>query len=632
MERKKSYEELLAENEALRPRLEELEETLHAIRNHEVDALMAEGPGGDQVFTLQGAEQPYRVLVETMAEGAATVTPDGVILYANGRLAEMLKASLNKILGASIYDFLVPRNGQTLEAMLFSCDRTGRRGEFLLKAADGEEVPVTLAVRPLSLDGVESFCIVASDLTEQKHAQEALEKARDHLEERVAERTAELSRVNATLQEEISERKRAEEGLKKAHNELERRVEERTAELTRAYGKLETAMAERAKVEQQLLQAQKMEAVGTLAGGIAHDFNNVLAAMIGFSELAADEIPADSTAQHHLKRVHEAGLRARELVKQILAFSRKSEGKRKQISLAPLIHETYALLRSSLPTTIQMPLAITTGDDYVLADSTQLQQVLMNLATNAADAMRKEGGQLTIGLSSVTFPRGSLLPDPDMAPGTYVKLAVKDTGMGMTEDVRQRIFEPFFTTKEIGKGTGMGLAVVYGIVKSHGGAVTVESEVGQGSTFEVFLPRAQKPEIKKEETTTSTLPTGTERILFIDDEELLVEMARNMLESLGYHVTIAKHPTDAWNLFLEDPSQFDLIITDQTMPDTTGLTLAQKMLRVRKEIPIILCTGYSEMVSADKAKEAGICEFIMKPMMKRELAETIRKILDQRKG
>jgi PAS domain S-box-containing protein len=390
-------------------------------------------------------------------------------------------------------------------------------------------------------------------------------------------------------------------------------------------------ITERKQLEEQLRRAHKMEAIGTLAGGIAHDFNNILAAMIGFAELAADDIPADSRAQHRLKRVYEAGLRARELVRQILAFSRKSEGERKKISITSLVRETHALLRASLPTTIEMPLASATTEDYVLADPAQIQQVIMNLATNGAHAMR-DGGQLAIAVSSVTFASGSLLPDPEMEPGAFVKLTVKDTGTGMTDEVRQRIFEPFFTTKEVGKGTGMGLAVVYGIVKSHGGTVTVKSEVGQGSIFEVYLPRAQKPEITGEETTISTLPTGTERILFVDDEELLVEMARHMLESLGYHVTVATNGRKAWKLFLEDPSQFDLIITDQTMPDTTGLILAQKMLRVRKEMPIILCTGYSEMVSADKAKEAGISEFVMKPVVRKELAETIRRVLDGRRA
>ncbi|HVN22378.1 MAG TPA: PAS domain S-box protein [Syntrophorhabdales bacterium] len=426
----------------------------------------------------------------------------------------------------------------------------------------------------------------------------------------------------------VTARVKMEEALRKAHDELERRVEERTAELTQAYKRLETEMTERAKVEEQLWQAQKMEAIGTLAGGIAHDFNNVLAAIIGFTELAKDNIPADADAQHHLNRIFQSGLRGRDLVKQILAFSRKAKGERKELSFTPLINETHALLRSSLPSTIQMPLLISTNDDHVFADATQLQQVLMNLATNAADAMREEGGQLTIALSSVVFPEGSVLPDPDMSPGTYLKLTVKDTGMGMTEDVRQRIFEPFFTTKELGKGTGMGLAVVYGVIKSHNGAVTVQSEVGQGSTFDVFLPHVQKPEATREETRAFALPRGTERILFVDDEELLMEMGQSMLEHLGYQVTVAANGAEAWNLFLEDPSRFDLVITDQTMPDVTGLTLARKMLRVRKELPIILCTGYSEMVSPEKAKDVGICAFVMKPVVRKDLAETVRRVLD----
>jgi CheY-like chemotaxis protein len=219
-----------------------------------------------------------------------------------------------------------------------------------------------------------------------------------------------------------------------------------------------------------------------------------------------------------------------------------------------------------------------------------------------------------------------------MGPGTYVKLTVKDTGTGMTEEVCRRIFEPFFTTKQQGQGTGMGLAVVYGLVKSHGGAVTMQSETGQGSTFEVFLPQAQKPEAKTEETTTKVLPTGTERILFVDDEEMIVETAQRMLSGLGYRVTTAANGTDAWSLFVEDPFRFDLVITDQTMPAVTGILLAQKMLEVRKDVPIILCTGHSDSVSGEKAQNVGIRAFVMKPVTRKDLAETIRGVLDTQTG
>jgi PAS domain S-box-containing protein len=391
-------------------------------------------------------------------------------------------------------------------------------------------------------------------------------------------------------------------------------------------------ITEQLKLEAQLRQTQKMEAIGTLAGGIAHDLNNILAAIIGFTELVIDDVSDNADVQHKMEQVLKAGFRGRDLVRQVLAFSRKTEGERKEISLTSLVKETQALLRAALPSTIAMDLAITTTDDYVRADLTQLQQVLMNLATNAAYAMREDGGLLTIGISSVTFSERNLLPDSEMEPGTYVKLAVKDTGTGMTDEVRRRIFEPFFTTKQQGQGTGMGLAVVYGLVKSHGGAVTVQSEIGQGSVFEVFLPQAQKPEAKTEQTPTSVLPSGTERILFVDDEELIVETARRVLAGLGYRVTTAQQGSEAWDLFVEDPFRFDLVITDQTMPAVTGVMLAQKMLEVRKNIPIILCTGHSDSVSADKAKDAGIRAFVMKPVTRKELAETIRGVLDSQEG
>ncbi len=389
---------------------------------------------------------------------------------------------------------------------------------------------------------------------------------------------------------------------------------------------------DRRNLEEQLRQAHKMEAIGTLAGGIAHDFNNILAAIMGFTELAIDDAWDNPHIRHEMEQVLKAGLRGRDLVRQILAFSRKSEGKRQAVSMTKALEETLSLLRASLPSTIKMTLAITTTDDYVLADPAQPQQVLLNLATNAADAMQERGGELTIELSSAMFGEHSRLPDPDMERGAYVRLAVKDTGCGMTEDVRERVFDPFFTTKERGKGTGMGLAVVYGIVKNHGGAVTVQSRVGHGSTFAVLLPQIGKPEKSEDKLPTAPLSRGTERILFVDDEGPLVETGKGMLESLGYRVTIARDGTEAWNLFSKDPSQFDLVITDQTMPDMTGVVLSQKILKVRKDLPIILNTGYSEAVSAETAKELGISAFTMKPLERKELTEAVRRVLDRKKA
>src|SRR5271157_1744501 len=363
----------------------------------------------------------------------------------------------------------------------------------------------------------------------------------------------------------ITERKEAEEALRRTHDQLEQRVQERTAELSQAYKNLETEMAERTKVEEQLRQAHKMEAIGTLAGGIAHDFNNILAIIIGNAELAIDEVPEEMGARHNLDQIFKAGMRGRNLVRQILTFSRKTEYERKPLRLEPLVRETFDLLRASLPTTIGITLNLKTSDDVVLADATQIQQVLMNLCKNAADAMRVAGGQLEVSLAENRFTAETSLPESDMQPGTYVSLTVTDTGQGMNEEVQKKLFEPFFTTKEKGQGTGMGLAVAYGIVKAHRGAITVASEPGRGSTFTVYLPRYASDE-KAEQKSSSLVTGGRERILFVDDEEALVELGDDMLRRLGYHVVGKTDSMDALKTFAEHPEAFDLVITDQTMP------------------------------------------------------------------
>jgi CheY-like chemotaxis protein/anti-sigma regulatory factor (Ser/Thr protein kinase) len=374
-----------------------------------------------------------------------------------------------------------------------------------------------------------------------------------------------------------------------------------------------------------------MEAIGTLAGGIAHDFNNMLAIIMGNTEMAMDDVRDGVLPGRSLDHILSAVKRGRDLVKEILTFSRKAQRERTPTDVISVLHETFSLLRSTLPTTITMSLDIQSESGIMLGDPVQVEQILMNLATNAAHAMRNAGGTLAIRLIDAAFQSDDILPDPDMKPGRYLKLIVEDTGTGMTDEVRSRIFEPFFTTKGVGQGTGMGLSVVYGIVKSYNGALEVESTPGKGSTFAIYLPKAESPAGNGEDAA-KVVWGNQEHVLFIDDEHPLTEVAEAMLKKLGYRVTAMTDSREAWKLFLEDPRAFDLVITDQTMPDLTGVTLAQKMIRIRPDVPVIVCTGYSETVSPEEARKAGVREFLMKPLVRDELAAAIRRALDGVEG
>jgi two-component system, chemotaxis family, CheB/CheR fusion protein len=386
-------------------------------------------------------------------------------------------------------------------------------------------------------------------------------------------------------------------------------------------------IAEQRRLEDHLRQTHKMEAIGTLAGGIAHDFNNILASILGFTEIAIEDLPDRPLVVKTLQNVHKSTIRARDLVKQILAFSRKSENTRSPIQLKLIVKETIHLLRASIPTTIEIKQSISAASDMVLAAPVEIQQILMNLSTNAAFAMREGGGRLNIGLSNVTIDPEAPSVNHELSPGEYVLLEVQDTGIGMKPEVIKRIFEPFFTTKGVGQGTGMGLAVVYGLAKSLGGAVIVESEPAKGSTFQVYLPT-----MKLEKQVVHSRPDrslrGHERILFVDDEEMLANLGSERLKSLGYDVVATTDAREALRIFKAEPDRFDLIVTDYTMPHLTGMDLAGKLLKVRADVPIILCTGYSEAISSEKAKEAGVREFLMKPLTKQEMAEVIRRVLD----
>ncbi len=386
---------------------------------------------------------------------------------------------------------------------------------------------------------------------------------------------------------------------------------------------------EQKKLQTQLAQAQRMEAIGSLAGGIAHDFNNILSAIMGYTELSLADSTLDPGLRDNLQKVKEAGERARDLVKQILTFSRQSEHALIPVQLKPIVTEAFKLLRASLPTTIDIKYQVHTRA-AVLADPTQIHQVIMNLCTNAAHAMADEGGSLMVSLTEEALDAAFTLNFPQLTAGPHVVLTVSDTGHGMPPEVLQRIFDPFFTTKKRDQGTGMGLSVVHGIVSSHGGAITVDSKPGQGATFKVYLPVLEKTVSTEQRQDEEPIPTGTERILFVDDEAFLIDIGQQMLERLGYRVTTRASSLEALELFRNRPDDFDLILTDMTMPHLTGDRLAQQILEIRPDIPIILVTGFSNQLSEEKIAAIGIKQLVMKPIILKEIAGVVRDVLDGR--
>ena len=389
-------------------------------------------------------------------------------------------------------------------------------------------------------------------------------------------------------------------------------------------------ITERRRAEKNLRQIQKMEALGTLAGGIAHDFNNILMPITINAEMALFDVSEKSTMHEQLQQILGAAKRGKELVKQVITFSRQQEQKKINTEIGPIIRETIKFLRSSLPKNIEIREKIETEKDTIHADPTQIHQVLMNLCSNAGYSMRENGGVLEVSLANIDADPGLIARYPDLKPGSYVKLTVSDTGCGMAQDVMERIFDPFFTTKKPGEGTGMGLSVVHGIVKNHNGVITVYSELGRGSVFHVFLPQVQG-EIKTEDKMAVSIPTGKERILLIEDEPVQLHSVQRMLERLGYDVVARADSADALDTFRTAPQAFDLIITDQTMPKMTGEKLSEYVLGIRPDMPIILCTGFSELIDGDRAKTMGISEFVMKPFMVKEIAEIIRRVLEREK-
>jgi PAS domain S-box-containing protein len=630
----------------------------------------------------------YRSVFEHSLDGILVTTPDGAVLQANPQACRMLARTEGEIRREGRAGIMV--QDDKLEIWLRERMKTGAwRGEINFRRKDGVTFPAEASSGFfVAEDGVIMTVLSFQDISIRKTIEKELHQAHENLENRVCERTADLQRHAELLDlaydaiivrdtdgritfwnrgaEEVYGWDR-EEALGRASYELlnprgdrsfeeiEREVVEQGhwegelretrkdgSEITvasrwaaqkdvegRPMAFLETNsdVTEQVRLGQQLRETQKLEAIGTLSSGIAHDFNNILAAVIGFAELALGKATADSRLHRYLSQILKAGMRGSELVRNILAFARTGEQTKQPVNLSAIIKESIRLLRASVPATIEIRQDFRAASDTVLADAAQIQQIIMNLATNAVHAMAEKGGLLEITLTNLSAPSAgaSFL----LQPGDYVVLTVRDTGTGIPERIREHLFEPFFTTKERGEGTGLGLAMVHGIVKSHGGEIIVSSTVGQGSTFTVYFPT-----LKGEETAVARkeavllLPRGSETLLLVDDEPALVEMETEMLEELGYRVARFINTAGALGAFRDDPEGFDLVITDQTMPRMTGIELARKIHEIRPDIPIILISGYADQPGTDALSASGIAARLQKPLVQGDIAETVRSVLD----
>ena len=387
-------------------------------------------------------------------------------------------------------------------------------------------------------------------------------------------------------------------------------------------------VTERKQLESQLQKARKMESIGNLAGGIAHDFNNLLYMIVGNTELALEDIPKWSPAYTNLEEIKSASLRASGIVKQLLNFSRKTDQKLIPIDAVTVIKDSLKFLRSTIPSTVKIHEQFPDNDIIILADSTQINQIMMNLCINASQAMEETGGTLKINIEKTICDAEDVKEFSDLVPGNYLKITVSDTGSGISSEIIDRIYDPYFTTKKMGKGSGMGLSIVHGIIKNHGGAIWVDRCLGKGATFTLLFPMAEKKTVIKTEIE-DEYPSGTETILFVDDEKSITDMVQQVLEKLGYRVEARLNPVEALDLFQSKPNAFDLVITDMTMPQMTGAKLVQKLKEIQPDVPVIICTGHSSLIDEEKAKRLGIAGYVMKPASMSTIAKVIRNVLDK---
>ena len=626
---------------------------------------------------LRRSEEKYRTLLETTSEGCWMLNADLKTIEVNQALCKMLGYNQDEMIGKTPFEFADPENRKILVEQTSKISTTSHRSyEITLKKKDGQDLHTYFNASTIrdEMGEVQGSFAFVTDITQRKKAEEernrlavAIEQASDSVF--ITDENGIIQYVNPTFERLTGYHRQEAMGknpgplksgkhdalfYKKMRETLSRgnawrghivnkkkdgSFYESDATISPVFDKsgkitnfvsIKRDVTHELELEKRLIQAQKMEAIGTLAAGIAHDFNNVLYSIIGYAELTMDDLSEDSLARNNLKELLIASNRAKDMVQQILTFSRQAETQKKPVKVQSIAEEAIRLLKTSIPATIEICQNIDADCEPVLADPTQIHQVVMNLATNAYYAMRKQGGVLNINVTTEEIGINTSASDPDFNRGTYIKLTVSDTGHGMNQAVLEKIFDPYFTTKLPGQGTGMGLSTVHGIVKSHGGAIKVYSKPDKGTVFDVYFPVIETKIDESKPVSPGIIQKGYERILLVDDQEQIVSMVKQMSERMGYEVTARTSSVDALEAFKAGSDRFDLVITDMTMPNMTGVELATQLIEIRRDIPIILCTGFSDLTDTNKAKAQGIREFLMKPIFKDQIARTVRNVLDEK--
>ncbi len=602
---------------------------------------------------------------------------DGRILYANQKACNSLGYSQTELLRMFIFDIdpLADR-GKWPDLWQKLCDNGSNTMESQHRRKDGTIFPIEVTVTLIEFEGHRYSIALTQDITERKRLYESLRIAQfifdkaplgiflikdgghftnvnEHACQYLGYTKEKLCQMNVLdidqglSQQEIEQvwlRQQQKKGIdtfETVHRRgdgndipveisgivLEFNDTTYSVSFVKDISERKEAEKHRLKMETQMRETQKMESLGNLAGGIAHDFNNILAAVLGYAELAQLVCPAGSNFKSYVSEISKAGHRAKELVQQILLFSRQGRSEKEPIDVSRVIHEALRLIQATLPANIEIHKNILPNLAPVFANETQIHQIVMNLCTNAYHAMKTTGGMLDVRLTAVDISEQDEQSYPGMHPGSYLKLSVGDNGCGIPPHVIHRIFEPYFTTKPIGEGTGMGLSTVHGIIKDHGGCIKVYSEMGVGTTFHVFLP-ASVTAAETAAQQTEPLPTGNECILLVDDEKALIDLGQDLLQRLGYRVETRASSIDAIEAFRYKPQKYDLVISDMTMPKMTGDEMARQMKAIRPDIPIILCSGFSDRIHSQTVEAIGISALLMKPVVYADLAHTVRQVLD----